>query len=405
MSNDNNGSTDSNSRFGRRTLLVGAGSAAVGISAVAGAGSVLAGDDADGTGKGAHANGTDTGADTAAAQFQGVHHNEAVLWDHDMDMAFTNRMRLAADPAGGDRVDVVHVTSAGEESSDYAVSGIDLRAADHSLGDIHDAGFTYDYFKGERASYKVPDEVFLILQTTDGEIAVTYRKADADQTGVWETRDVSSELTAGGWREFGVDAGDIDVEDEQVRVTAETIGNNIMALREQDHYENVLDRFGTETSVLAVAIGNGSVDGVVSDAYFNNVQIGETTYTVPATVSVEPTVASQRGRGGGRVTVSLTFTDDQYGLSMDGVDPESVRIAPYSSFGPPIPGTGDPSDVARAEDASVSGDALEAEFVPGQIQRLVSGNRPTTVLVFGGFEEEPYRFVGVAELEGVGGGN
>lgn len=387
-------------------MLLGVGGTIVGAGAVAGATSGIA--DEDSKKKKTGDDGA-TGSDDSvaeASQFEGVHHNEAVLWDHDMDMAFTNRMRLAADPADpadGGRQGVVHVTSAGE-SQDYAVSGIDLRSRDLTLGDVNESGsFTYDYFKGEDASYKVPDEAFLILQRADGGISVTYRKKDTDQRGVWDTRDVSSEFSKGDWRAIDVDAGDIDVEDEQVRVTSEVIGQNIMALREQEHYAGVLDRFSADASLLAVAIGNGSVDGVVSDAYFDNIQVNETAYTVPATLTMDAeisTPASQRGR----TSVTLSFANEEHGVSVNDIDPESVRLSSYSPFAPPIPGTGDPSDVVLAEGATVSGNALEAEFGPGQVQRLTQGNRMPTVLVFGAFEERPYRFVATAEL-GRGRGN
>lgn len=400
MTNDKSGS--SNRRFGRRSVLLGAGGTAIGISGIASAAGVLG--EKDSKNRTTDSKGSDGDFETSATQFQGTYHNEAVLWDYDMDMAFTNRMRLVSDPADGDREGVVHITSGGDESQDYAVSGIDLRAENLTLADVSsDGAITYDYYKGEQASYRVPDEVFLILQRADGGIAVTYRKEDTDQDEQWHTRDVSSEFSQDDWRAFEVDASDIDLEDEQVRVTAEVIGNNIMALREQDYYSGVVDRFGEDTSVLAIAIGNGSVDGTISDAYFNNIQVLDTAYTVPATVSMDAefsTPAASQGQGGGRVSISLSFMQDQHEVSVDDIDPDSVRMTPYSPFAPPIPGT-NAGGVVRATNARVSGSTLEAGFPPGQVRQLGAGNQPMTVLVFGAFEGEPHRFVAVGELNGV----
>ncbi|MFC6716025.1 hypothetical protein ACFQGT_17780 [Natrialbaceae archaeon GCM10025810] len=394
MTTNKKGSSDSKRGFNRRSVVLGTGMAIVGVGGV---GSVLAGDEQAESGGQSHTDGD------GATVPQGVQHNEAVLWDHDMDLAFTNRMRLTADPADEGREDVVHVTSDGEESQDYAVAGIDLRAEDLTLGAVEDDGsITYNYYKGETATYRVPDEVFLILQRADGGIAVTYRKEDTDQFQTWETRDVSSEFEADGWRMIDVDADEIDVDDEQVRVTAETIGTNIMALREQEQYSDVVDQFGADAHLLAVAIGNGSVDGVVSDAYFHDLEVAGTSYTVPATLTMEPTFDSQQEGGDGRITVSLSFVDENQGVSVEDIDPESVRMTSYSPFAPPIPGSDVPGGVASADEVSASDDTLTADFAPaGETGSSSQGDRPSTVLVFGGFEEGPYRFVAVGDLEGV----
>ena len=324
--------------------------------------------------------------------------DEAFAWDVDMAMQFSNQMQLDGDPAGEGRENVVHITSHGEESSDYPCGAVDIRDRSLTLGDVSESGaLTYDYYKGDDATYQVPDEVFLILRTTDEVLHVAYRKKDAQTTVEWHTRDVSSEFLDDGWRAIEVGDEDVDEEDERITTTFDAVGDQIMNLRTQDTFADLLDRFGEDAALLAVAIGNGSVEGVVSDAYFHDLRVTDDSYVIPAMLCLEP----EFDRDDDMLDVSLSFaTEDGSGdhVSLETVDDASVRMAPYTIFSPPFPGSTEYEDAIDAQTVDASPDTLEVGFDETQATEIAG--EMGGVCIFGAFDlPEPHTFVAIGDLE------
>ncbi|MFP9191194.1 hypothetical protein ACLI4Q_05960 [Natrialbaceae archaeon A-CW1-1] len=352
-----------------------------------------------------HEDDTDSEGDTSADRADGRRHDEAFAWDANFDFRLTNRMQLDGDPADSGREHPLHITSHGQESADYPTSMVDLQDRSLTLGDVEAAGsLTYDYYKGKEATYRVPDEVFLIVRH-DGDLSVTYRKRDAKDTGVWETRDVSSEFTQDGWRTIHLEAGDVDAESQRVQVSTEVIGNYFMGIRDQDTSQTLLEQFDVETELLAVGIGNGSVDGEVSDAYFDTLHVADHEYVFPAMLTMEPEFTPPRVQPGeGRFTVTLSFAnpaDEEAGVSLEAIDAESVHLAPFGSIAPPVAGTDEAERAVPAQELRPTGRGLDVVFDASAVADVINGE--TTVCVYGAFEgDEPYTFAALGDLEMAG---
>ncbi|ELY60932.1 hypothetical protein [Natronolimnohabitans innermongolicus] len=396
----------------RRTAMAGAGGSLVATVGLAGClGSTDTNDEGNGDEKGTGKGTDDRPADDADKR--PADHRRALdvafSYDADMDMRFTNRLQLDGDPAGGDRANAVHFTSRGEESGDYTATAVDLRNHSFTLGTLRKAEkIQYDYFVGADDD-GASDDIFLILETPDDGLVVTYRPNDGPAASEWQTREVYAELEADGWRAVTVDDDLVDVEDERVTTTTELIGEHITELRNASQYANVLDRFGTETQLLGLAIGDGDLLGeTVVDHYVDNLRIGDETVTIPAMLTMDVEFTPPRVQPGrGNFTTTLSFAnpaDREVTLSLEDIDADSVRIAPYSPLAPPVPGT-DESDAAvpATRLRNVTGRGADVEFEADQVAGLLEDGRETTVLIYGAFEgEEPYTFLAVGELEQAG---
>ena len=351
---------------------------------------------------------TSAADDTTTASADAHRVDEAFAWDADFDFRLTNQMQLDGDPAESGREHVLHVTSHGQESADYPTSAVDVQDRALTIGDVEPHGsLTYDYFKGKEATYKVPDEVFLIVRHK-GDMSVTYRKRDAKETGVWETRDVSSEFTEDGWRTVHLEAGDVDVEDERVQISTEAIGNYFMEIREQDTSRTLLEQFEPETELLSVAIGNGSISGAqVSDAYFHNLQLLDEEYVFPAMLTMEPAFTPSQVEPGEAFTVSLSFAnpaDEDADVSLEALDRESVHLAPFGSIAPPVPGTNEAEQAVPAQDIQPTDRGFDVGFDSDAVADVIVGDM--TVIVYGAFEgDEPYTFAALGDLGMAGDGN
>lgn len=320
---------------------------------------------------------------------------EAFVWDTDMDAQLSNTIQPAADPTEEGREDVVHATSGGTETSDYAAAGIDLRADELTLQEASEAGaISYDRSVGEGAT----DEVFCLLETGDDALIVAGRGGGGETTDGWETRDVSSELTADGWRTIELDPEHVDVDDEAVNVELEEIGGYALELQEGEAIADLVDRYG-DADLLGMAIGVGALSGAVVDTYVADLRVHDDPRAVPAVVPMDVSFDGPGGDAGGRVTASLTFPENGHDLTAEDVDTETIRLASYAPVAPPLPGSDEATDAATA-DASVTEQGIDAEFVPGQIYRFAGADQPTPVVLYGDFDvEEPYTFVAIGELQ------
>lgn len=391
---------DAQRRLSRRSALIGTGGLVLGTGAVAGGATVLGDEDEKNERKGGRDDDRSEGfPDRVLERLR----TEAFVIDADRDGALSTEMRLVGDPSGERRDTAVHVTSRGEESRDYVAAGIDLRDDSLTLADISDAGsITYDYYKGAETTHRVPDEAFLFLRTGPNRFAAAFRGADDERTDTWETRDVSNELTADGWRAAEIDLRRFDLGalrgvavDE---ISIDDVGGLLATFGDLESVSDLTGRFSGDAAVLGMGIGVGSLGGAVSHAYYNGLRVAGEERAIPAAVAMEPSFSGPQGRG--RITASLSLTADDQLLSASDVDPDSVRLAPYSPVTPPIPGTPWADRAVAADSVDVSSDAIEAEFVPGQVRRLLDGDS-RRVVVYGDFDvDEPYTFAAVGDLEG-----
>jgi len=324
--------------------------------------------------------------------------DEAFAWDVDMATAFTNRMQLDGDPAGEGRENVLHITSLGEESQDYPCGAVDVRDRSLTLGDVSDPGsLTYDFFKGADASYQVPDEVFLIHRTIEDDLHVTYRKEDTEATEEWQTRDVSSEFPDDDWRTIEVADEDVDEAGERITTTFDAIGDQILALREQETFADVLSEFGDDAELLAVAVGNGSVEGVVSDAYLHNLQVADQSSVIPAMLTLDADVTSDDDP----FTVTLSIANpagEEEGVTLADIDDATVQLASYTPFAPPFPGLEEYENAVTAQTVTPTDGSVDVEFDGDQVSSILDDTG--SWYVFGEFDvAEPYTFVSVGTLD------
>lgn len=390
-----NSENDVKRRFSRRSMLLGTGGLVLGAGGIA-SGSTVLGDEDDERTRG------DRGGRSAAASggLLDQLRTEAFIVDLDGDGALTTETQLVGDPSGERRETAVHVTSNGQSSRDVPVLGVDLRDDGLALADAGESdALAFDYYKDADSTHPVPDQVLLFLRTSSDGFAVAFRGADAEATGTWETRDVSSEVAAGGWRAIEADADDIDL-DAVRRLVGDgfqlsDVGGLLSMTGGLETVRDLTGRFG-DASVLGMGIAVGAFEAGVTHAYYDGLRVAGEERPLPAVLEADTEIASPQGRGGGRVTASLSF-DAAQAVSAADVDPDSVRLTTSSPVAPPMPGTPWAENAATARNVTVTADGLEAEFVPGQVRRLQrGGNGP--LVVYGDFDvDEPYTFVGVGD--------
>ncbi|NUC72784.1 hypothetical protein HTZ84_10765 [Haloterrigena sp. SYSU A558-1] len=392
---------DADRRFGRRSTLLGLGGLVLG--GIASGPTVLGDEDGGTTGR---YESDDERSGASPQRLLGRLRTEAFVVDTDGSGSLTTETQLVGDPSGERRDAAVHVTSRGESSRDYVAAGIDLRADSLTLAAVGgDAPIAYDYYKDAETTRRVPDDAFLFLQTGPTAFAVAVRGADAERSGTWETRAVSSELTADGWRAIEVDAGELDLGMLQRQLAGSGVdiadigGLIAMVSGGIESVSDLTDRFGGDAAVLGLGIGTGALDGAVTEAYYNGLEVAGEERPLPAALAVDPSFSAPHGRGGGRFTASFSLAADERIVSASDIDPDSVRLAPYSPVSPPIPGTPWANDAATADGVDVSDGTVRAEFVPGRVRRSLQGDRSRPLVVYGDFDvPEPYTFVGVGEL-------
>lgn len=347
-----------------------------------------------------------------------------ILGDIDGDERFSTVMHLAADPAGrlcgdgavdddgddddnggddgeddeddggddGDRGAVVHASSDGEATTDYAACLVNVEAAGLTLGEAaeedDEPAVSYDYFQGPENANSAPDEAFVVVDPDedDDEVTVAFLSTndgvDPDPADVdcedddkqWETRDVSAELRgeAGGWR-------DAPISRERFE-SGEPLLPLAIALRDEDGAEaDLVEALGEDAPLLGVGFGKGSTMGeTVSDVYFDDLVVGEETYAFPAAVPVD--LDAER-RGSGAVRASFGLAADEEGLSVDDVDERSVRLHPVGPLAPPVDGG------VGGRGVQVSEGEVRATFPAGQVD-AVFGDEVGDVLVAGEFDVE-----------------
>lgn len=188
--------------------------------------------------------------------------------DVDQNGQFDLHLHAADDPAANGRTGVVHATSHGESTYDYATSWVQLDQT-VALGDAASTTLAYDYYEGSNNANSAPDEVWLAINDS-GTTHYVYQAWDSGLSG-WNTRNVSAEVagdvTHNGWSEQ-IDGG----------------SNQALA-------NDLAQEYGADAEILAVGFGKGAPQsgGTVSDVYYDNLEAGSTTYEFPT--PTEGTVA------------------------------------------------------------------------------------------------------------------
>lgn len=193
----------------------------------------------------------------------------------------TKELQIVRDPDPSDetpqRGQVLHATSDGTATGDYALSLAATDDEELALSDVADSeeGFAYDWFEGEAETGMAPDEAWLVLRTaemSEREFRAVFRtEFSASRSGEWETRSVGPEVdgtfpeegSGQRWKEYRFDAM------SSVRVT-----------------ENLLETFGGDATVLAAGIGRGTpqTEPTVADTYYDNIVLDGEKRTLEATV-------------------------------------------------------------------------------------------------------------------------
>lgn len=347
-----------------------------------------------------------------------------ILCEVGMDGRFDVENHRVADPAtsvdvceGSDdgetatkRENVLHVTSHGNSTRDYS-SGI-VNVQDRfdeplTLADVSDSGaIAFDYFQGPNNANAAPDEVFLIVRKDDrhaGSLAETGffavyktindgREPDPANTPCeednkeWRGLDVSAQLTGGTRQWAAIPIAESDVASGQMVI------ETAQSLRDQeDRFENVLDRFGSASEVVAVGYGKGNTrQETTVDVYYDNLVVRRDDENVvkldfPATIPMDVEFRPPRVNtaGGGTLNASLSLRQDEVGIDLADVREDSVKLTPYVPVVPPV------EEGATARSVSVSDDGLRAQFrVSAVADVLQSEEQP--VLLSGRFDNDAH---------------
>lgn len=202
-------------------------------------------------------------------------------------------IRRVSDPPGGRTGSVINATTDGADTPDYAASLARLASEQLTLDELVADGFAYDYYEGSASTSPGPDEVWLVIHSTeDGEQGrhILFRKetdsgtdsggnGTTTQEPTWSTRDVAAELvgdfSAGEsgepWKEFHID------------------GRSIEPVAESDG--NIVATYGADASVKWAGIGRGSPgwESFVANTYYDAFTVAGEERSLPVT----------DGKGGG----------------------------------------------------------------------------------------------------------
>lgn len=183
--------------------------------------------------------------------------------DTNFDRRKELHIRLVDDPPveRQGRGRVLHATSEGTETEDYAVTLTVTDDEELTLADLtsSDGGFEFDWLEGANETGHSPDEAWIVLRTSDmdeGEFRAVFRTEFSDsRSGEWETRTVGPEIEGSIpedgsgqlWKEYQFD------ELSSVRLT-----------------DDLVEQFGADASVLAAGIGRGTpqTEPTVADTYY-----------------------------------------------------------------------------------------------------------------------------------------
>lgn len=196
--------------------------------------------------------------------------------DANFDRRRDLRLRWSPDPSDETprRGQVLHATSDGNDTLDYAVTLSVTEEDDLTLGDLaadeqlesrdhEDARFAYDFYTGEQETGPSPDEVWLVLRSESDthDFRAIFRTEDVAAAGDgWQTRNVARELE-GSVPEAGLGQVWKQFDFDDLTWTEAT--------------ENPVGEFGADKAVLAVGVGRGTptVEETTADTYYDNLVV------------------------------------------------------------------------------------------------------------------------------------
>jgi predicted ribosomally synthesized peptide with SipW-like signal peptide len=179
-------------------------------------------------------------------------------------------VELVDDPDGSGKV--AHATSGGTATDDYVTTGVSLDPAP-TLGELTDdpttptTTLTYDYYGGADNGSSAPDEVYLLVEESDGTRHVVYRAsndgAPADET--WKTRNVHREVAGNPANNAGFNWFELNDDGSTTNLGGGGPTSDLST------------EFGDDAVVLAMAAGRGTLGGGdVLDTYYRDPAVGGT---------------------------------------------------------------------------------------------------------------------------------
>lgn len=356
-----------------------------------------------------------------------------LLCDISAPMGFDTVMHFDGDPAfpGEDPVseddhddypdpdkprdEVIHVTSEGDRTSDYAASLVNIRKRTNrrvNLRHVERGSLSYDYFQGPKHRTAAPDEVFLVLQTpkqrkrnkgvalfktiNDGRSPPKKRRK-----GKWRTVDVVDEMTSGDWRSIKISE---DPEDLVRGGKGETIGEAVERiaanLRDKKRtFSNVVRKFGKNAELVGVGVGVGNTRRKRKvDIYYDNLVLdlrrsgggqGQKKnkffrFNFPAVFPMELSFSSSDS--GNKRTARLDPTQDEVGIDLNNLIRDSITLFAFSEAAPPL----EEGVTARGSDVDINLGGYTVDFDTDEIRDLpnLAGNGKQIVLVAGRLDRD-----------------
>jgi hypothetical protein len=330
-----------------------------------------------------------------------------------------------------ERSGVVHITSDGKSTQDYTHSIVNVRDRNLSIDEVsEDTRVAFDYYEGPKNERAAPDEVFLVVAKRTQEqgsfdrtgtyVAVqTFNDGlDPDPSSVscendnkgWRTQNVSAEMRSeeGGWSDLRIGQ---PFPEDLMRGEAQAVVETARQLRDEGTgFESVVERYGEEAQLLAVGIGHGfTTQQTVLDVYYDDLVItgesmedGDTVLdtreydfplAIPMEVDTRPNRLNRNSRG--QVTMVLDFEQEEEGVSLDDVLPDTVELNTFDPIAPPL------EEGVSARNVQVTGRGIRAQFpVPDVIELLdneeMTAEEENQVIVSGEFENDSVvQFFGV----------
>jgi hypothetical protein len=172
-------------------------------------------------------------------------------------------------------------------------------------------------------------------------------------------------------------------------------------LRDQENrFENVLDRYGTDAILEAVGYGKGNTTrGTTVDVYYDNIVVRRSEehvdrFDFPAAypMDVEFQPSQVNAGGGGTLNASLSLQQEEVGLDPKDVRKNSVKL---TSFTPVVPATEERITAQSAEEnlaarsVNVDNNGLRAQFPVNQLTDVLEKGEQE-VLISGTFDNDTH---------------
>lgn len=189
-------------------------------------------------------------------------------FDFSGDGEFTTDVVAESTPDG--ETAYAHITSGGTQTTDYATTAVSLTSPTvpepPTLGELTSGTtLTYGYYAGPNNKDSAPDEVYLLVEETDGTRHVLYRASDdgSPAAGEWKTRNVHREISGNPDNNSGYNWFELT-----------TSGRT--NLGDGGSTSDLSNVYSDDAEVLAIAPGRGTTggSGSIADVYYRDLRIG-----------------------------------------------------------------------------------------------------------------------------------